>query len=72
MGIHLVTDDVFMLCEQGVVPLRGCMCGGCVVEVVGVDCLDEEVSVGGVFCVRTCLPLPLSMVTLPLLYRALP
>ena len=38
------------------------MCGGCVVEVVGVDCLDEEVSVGGVFCVRTHLPLPLSTV----------
>ena len=42
------------------------MCGGRAVEVVGVDYGDEESSVGEVFCVRTCLPLPLSMVESPL------
>ena len=42
------------------------MCGECIVEVVGVDYGDEEVSVGEVFCVRTCLPLPFSTVVSPL------
>ena len=42
------------------------MCGGRVVEAVGVECGDEEASVGEVFGVRTCLPLPLSLVEVPL------
>ena len=49
MGIHLVTANVFMSCERGIVLWRGCVCGGCVLEVVGVDCGDEEDSVGEVF-----------------------
>ena len=31
------------------------MCGGCAVEVVSVDCGDEEASVGKVFGVKNCL-----------------
>ena len=49
LGIHLVTAGVLMLCEQDVVPWQGCMCGECVLEVVGVDCGDEEAFVGEVF-----------------------
>ena len=42
------------------------MCGGCVVEIVGVECGDGEVSVGKVSYARVCLPLPFSMVESPL------
>ena len=42
------------------------MCGECVLEVVGVECEDGEVSMGEVFCVRICLLLSLSVVESPL------
>ena len=42
------------------------MRGGCVVEVVGLDCGDGGGFKGEVFGVRTCLPLPLSLVESPL------
>ena len=67
MGIHLVTDDVVMLCEQGIGRWRGCGIWDCVVEVVGVECGGREVWVDEVSYVRTFLPLPFSMVELPLL-----
>ena len=55
-----------MVCEQGVGCGRDYDWWGYAVEVVGVGVGDWEVFVGEVFCVRTCLPLPLSTVESPL------